>query len=459
VVIANSKHKTAEAAAPGMWLHGVLQAGVLFFTFFIAAIVPRLNVVSVFLLGLLSAWYLFVVVRKRFEFLTRLERPSAWAVTACLCVYLFLNASWSLVPASALNKALLVTGLAATILLAHRAFEIQSSQELQKAARIALYGAAIGFAITCFEFALGHPLQWWILKTWPGIRPEGNSIQILAERGGQVITLPSSQNRTPPPDEILKILTDGLNRHLSSLLLILWPAVCLALKAFQDQKRYIVAGILFALAAGAIFSGHSETAILALVGGTLTFVAAHYWPRAAHWTVTTAWCIAVIFAIPLVLAPYKAGLHKAEWLFVGARDRITIWNLTAERAMKTPVLGVGIRSTRAINRELPKTLEKKPDLVAPPRLGLHAHNNFLQVWFELGAVGAALVLALGLALLQTIRRMAADMRAFALAAFATACIVAAFGWGLWQSWLLSGYALSIISVRLADVAREHLSKT
>ena len=89
----------------------------------------------------------------------------------------------------------------------------------------------------------------------------------------------------------------------------------------------------------------------------------------------------------------------------------------------------------------------------PRRLGIHAHNLYLQVWFELGAIGAALVLLLGVTLLRAVRTLARDVRPYAYAAFSTAALVAAFGWGLWQTWLLAGFGMAFILVILAKLCQ------
>jgi O-antigen ligase len=119
---------------------------------------------------------------------------------------------------------------------------------------------------------------------------------------------------------------------------------------------------------------------------------------------------------------------------------------------KAPIFGTGIRATRFKSKDLieKRAAKREPgDSTLPARLGRHAHNHFLQIWYELGAVGAALFLALGLALLRLIKGLSGPVRPYAHAAFSAACVIAAFGWGLWQTWLLAGYALAIVLIGLA----------
>ena len=83
------------------------------------------------------------------------------------------------------------------------------------------------------------------------------------------------------------------------------------------------------------------------------------------------------------------------------------------------------------------------------RLGRHSHNHYLQIWYELGAVGAVLSLLTGLALLQLMRSMTQSIRPYAYASFVAVSSIAAFGWGLWQTWLLAGYSLTAIFLSFA----------
>lgn len=445
--------RNKAAAAPqeytaARW-HTALQAGVFFLCMLTMPLAPRLDVAFVFLLGALSLFYVFAASKKPAAVFHGVENSPVYILFACLCGYLLLNAFWAQDLSAALGKAVLVALLGAVVLISTHTFARQPARTLQLAARAMIWGAAIGFAIACFEFATGHLIQWSILKAWPAIRPEGNSIQVLVERNGEMINLPASRYRTPPENEILVISTDGLNRHLSALLLVFWPVLLIALRHLTNRLRWAATGFLAVTGAVTVLAGESQTAIVALAGGILTFLAARAWPLFTFRAIALAWCIALIFTLPLVSAPYKAGWHKADWLFDTARDRVAIWGYTAERTMQSPVLGVGIRSTRVIGRRLKGTLRQDPELVAPERFGLHAHNNFLQVWFELGAVGAAFVLAFGLALLAVMRRMDDHIRPYAFATFSTACFIAAFGWGLWQSWLLAGYALALMLIAFA----------
>ena len=78
--------------------------------------------------------------------------------------------------------------------------------------------------------------------------------------------------------------------------------------------------------------------------------------------------------------------------------------------------------------EVAHTLPIHPDelsryVYAGPR-GIYPHNQWLELWVELGALGAALGLVFALLVLRRIGRLPEAIRPFAFAAFASAMTVA-----------------------------------
>ena len=101
--------------------------------------------------------------------------------------------------------------------------------------------------------------------------------------------------------------------------------------------------------------------------------------------------------IPLDFLAFKAELHQADWLPKSARARIIIWEYTAERVLENPVLGIGANSTPAVKAKAVAAPEKPEGFVFRRTTGQHAHNLFLQSWYELGLFGTILVAIAGAA--------------------------------------------------------------
>ena len=91
--------------------------------------------------------------------------------------------------------------------------------------------------------------------------------------------------------------------------------------------------------------------------------------------------------------------------------------------------------------QLEQTLETPPDEQFRRTLSTHSHSVYLQTWFELGLVGATLLTLLGLAILQAIRALAVPLQRYAYATFASAAIMAASSYGMWQIWFIAMFGL------------------
>ena len=64
------------------------------------------------------------------------------------------------------------------------------------------------------------------------------------------------------------------------------------------------------------------------------------------------------------------------------------------------------------------TIEQREDFVYPRTTGPHSHSLFLQVWYELGLVGAALAALAGAATALRTTSLSPEVQPFAAATFA-----------------------------------------
>jgi O-antigen ligase len=164
--------------------------------------------------------------------------------------------------------------------------------------------------------------------------------------------------------------------------------------------------------------------------------------------------VATLLVVPVVLLAYRADLHTADWLSVNARARVIIWAATAEQARQHPFLGVGAGSTKRLGDMRPK--EERPGHVLPWSTSLHAHNVYLQTWYELGFIGAILLLTLGLSLLSSISQLSPTSQGFALSTFVSGATIAGLSWGMWQPWFMATYflTLSMLAIGIRQSAIE-----
>jgi len=234
------------------------------------------------------------------------------------------------------------------------------------------------------------------------------------------------------------------------MLLMLWSAL-LCLSRFRRKYWQTPAIVGLSLIATAlIFWSEHDASKVGLVFSAIAFALALPWPAVMRRVICIGWCLAFVLAVPLALVAFKAQLHQAEWLPFSARARVILWAYTAEQIAKAPILGIGLTSTRKMGLS-PETKHavKPKGYVFAWRAGHHAHNEFLQSWYELGAIGVVLLMAAGSLMILSVRRLPEPMQAYVLAQITAFAVIAAFSWGMWQSWLMAVTGLTALYAALA----------
>ena len=233
------------------------------------------------------------------------------------------------------------------------------------------------------------------------------------------------------------------NRATATLALMVWPAAFAVHRRFG--WRWATALVVATLLVVSRFD--SMASIVGLCAGLGAWLILSWPPRAIAIGAAAVLAIAVALS-PLVIpgtppeprAPVEAPPPDLPPLegSVSVTHRIKIWQFVAEAIAQRPIAGWGLNGSR----ELPGASTE----IAPGanRLPLHPHNAFLQIWVELGAIGAALVATLGgmalggaLMLRPPAAGEARFARAAALALIVSGALVAGVAFGIWQAWWMA----------------------
>jgi exopolysaccharide production protein ExoQ len=218
------------------------------------------------------------------------------------------------------------------------------------------------------------------------------------------------------------------------------------------------------LGSAAILLGWELSSKLALVVGLAAGAIVLAVPM-LRWGLVAALALAAItgpFQLPITLSADQTCwllAHKPSGL-----HRLMIWNFVGGRIQERPWFGYGLDSSRRMPGGQDPIQIRRCDV--PPGghfaidnqlLPLHPHNAALQIWLELGALGALLAfgalltsLTRGLTQHELRHRTAQAM----IVAFATAAIGPGFlSFGIWQEWWVSslfiGAAATMALARLA----------
>jgi len=222
-------------------------------------------------------------------------------------------------------------------------------------------------------------------------------------------------------------------------------AVLLPIAVFAPAAPRWLRAMLLPVTLAALLLVPAEAAKIAAAAGVLAAFAAWAFGRVVIRVVAGATAVAVIVA-PLVTAALLPRLPPLDPWPPSAAHRVLIWDFVVSRIAERPVFGWGGEAARGIpggrDNFAPETLTRfgldSPErrawfaMSSAQRLPLHTHNMALQLWLELGAIGAlfgaAAVWVLGAAAARC-----ANAPAVA-GAYAAAAVVGGLSFGVWQEW-------------------------
>jgi O-antigen ligase len=320
-----------------------------------------------------------------------------------------LSAAWSIVPGHSLFEGarFLLLAFAGLVLVAGAGTLDESARRRIGIALVT--GLAVGLAVTAIEFLGDFPL-----RRLSGSKPEGIAIVVL-DRGAQILVLAAVPAAA------------AFNRRGIACLVVL--AVALALWPLK-----------------------SSASVVSLGAATVAFLIGLRWPRFVGATAAAVF-ITLTVAMPVMQPSREAigAFHEAlPSIRTSAHHRLVIWNWAADRIRERPILGWGMDASRAIpggETEVEDYMDLRPfgiDL-AGQVMPLHPHDAILQLWLELGMVGA--LLAAALAVWIWLQAGLAGAYPLALAAAAMPPLLLSFG--IWQSWWLSTLFLAAAFLRTA----------
>jgi O-antigen ligase len=248
----------------------------------------------------------------------------------------------------------------------------------------------------------------------------------------------------------------NINRRTGLAVILLWPAELLALTRARRERIAALSIMGASSIAILIWSGH-QSSQLGLAVSAIALALASVSAKTVRYLAYIAWVGLTLFMIPIVTLLTSNGADNNSHLFPSARHRVVIWSNTVKAFEKAPIRGVGADATAYITllSERSGQLKRSPAGYTEST-ARHAHNIFLQNWYELGLIGGLLYGAAGLALIRLIGWLPANLQRFGLAHFAATTGMFTFSYSIWQMWVLCGIVLSL--VLLAVALRLHKSE-
>jgi hypothetical protein len=411
-------------------LHQAVPA-LCFLTPAIAGIVPRL---SPFLLGLLAIALIATAIRRGVTLRALLQFDAALSACLVLSAYLFVNAVLAVDREEAVAKAGLFLGVVLVTFASTRAIPVLSASELRRCALGFVIGTVCAALYLLVELLTDGALTRGAMNLVAALKPD--TAKHMEIENGKVMRLNLSE----------------FNQNTAIVTFCFWPGV-LILSKLDAIPRPIALTALFAvvLAVPIAVSEHDSSQV-ALVLSTIVFALASVWRPGIIRTLAVIWCLCFALVIPLDRLAYQQGLHLASWLPSSARARVIIWQYTAERALEHPWIGIGVNSTPAVKAKMTGPEDRPAGFVFKRTTGQHAHDIFLQSWYEIGAIGVLLAAIAGALVALRIGLLPVFAQPYGAACFAVVLAIGAFAWSMWQTWFMCAIGLVPILLRMASEA-------
>jgi O-antigen ligase len=238
--------------------------------------------------------------------------------------------------------------------------------------------------------------------------------------------------QTVRPDYAIKNVAQGLY-----VLTLLAP---MAIAAVTGRARWVLGlGLGAGIIGPALVFGY-DAPLLALACALLAAGLVSFFPFMGPRLLAGLSAGGVLLAPVLAKGAFALGLDERlspllseSWL-----QRLGYWSKAVEWIWARPLPGWGLDASRAFG----------------PGIQLHPHNAPLQVWMELGLIGAVAAAIVWASIFSGLSRPVRTPAAAAAAAAATAYLVfGAVSFGVWQEWWLALGALTALACILVLRAR------
>jgi len=238
-----------------------------------------------------------------------------------------------------------------------------------------------------------------------------------------------------------------LNNGIVILALLVWPVITI----LNRRRQWAWTIVALALIMGVAFYFRHSASLLAVLAGLVA------WGMGRISRVWTARLLALGFVVMVLASPFLmerltrgVDLHSLANSEFGRRlpqsiiPRLFIWDFAAKKSLERPVLGWGMNASRLIPGGGEKFIVydarvgsgKIKQLYNDSLLPLHPHNQAIQIWLELGGVGAAIVALFGGLFLLRLRFLApAEATLFGM--IVSYLVFALSSFGAWQNWWIA----------------------
>lgn len=301
---------------------------------------------------------------------------------------------------------------------------------------------------TILKLALQLPLYWSAVsaarRADPGLRALAVKVLAWGCAAFGVILLAETATRGALY-ETLHVLYEPIRPdlaeanlgHSTFVLGLLWPV---AAYGAPGRARPWLALAMAAGTGAAAFAFGSDAPVIGVVLAPVTAGLVMRWPRTAPKVLGAIAAVLFLTMPAIIWAVRRTGDYEAiqHAIPLSWSLRMGYWSHAIDWIRQAPLRGWGLDASRMFG----------------PGIKLHPHNGELQIWMELGVVGAVAAAAFWWTTLSRLARPRPSL--LIAAAAASAMVYLLFGtlnFGLWQEWWLAVGGLVALMVQLNAAPR------
>ena len=233
-------------------------------------------------------------------------------------------------------------------------------------------------------------------------------------------------------------------------IIILTIMMPLSVAMYLNEKKYSLAIVIFTLATVIIILGPNNSSKIALICALLSSLLIYFFgPRS--FLCFGILSITIILFLPILstkVFPVIANIDKNNsyympWQSIPAGGsiihRLLVWEYVGSEIYKKPLLGHGVGTSRLIGQNI---ILNAPNLDIEIKGGipLHPHNNFLQIWLELGIIGIIVITLIWIKVIKfgiRIRKNSYILGTGICSSIVTIFVICNLSFGVFQAWWMS----------------------
>ena len=306
----------------------------------------------------------------------------------------------------------------------HRYADIEKLTGMKLVLQLGVYGALVAAAQRVSRRGAGLALAALALA----LTALGAAVMLDALQGAAAYAWIAGRiSHGVPPDIARRNIAQGDY----VIALFFW---CAAVR-LSHMRWLILSVVMAACVAGSSLYLHAvDTTLVALALGLAAFMLVRATRTFGVVVLAVVTTIYWMTAPLIVLGGVRTGLVRMLHAHVQTSwsERLDIWSFAAAKIVEKPWAGWGLDASRTFGSAI----------------SLHTHDAAMQVWLELGAVGAVLAAAFWVGVWSLIETLARRDRTVAAAAAGTAVAYLTIGglsFGVWQEWWLGLGAMAAVA--------------